>query len=706
MLSRREMMHLSAASVVPLCVNLSWADEKTIAADTRLGKPKTLNDYFPFTPPKTLEEWTKRRQEVREQVLVANGLWPMPERTPLKPVIHGKIERDGYTIEKVFFASTPGHYVCGNLYRPTGEATQKRPAVLFAHGHFANGRFHDAGEAAGQAAIKRGEESDIDRARFLIQILPASLARMGFVVFQYDMIGYADSTAIPHIARSGVPHPEGFADVEGELRLQSLMGLQTWNSVRSLDFLCELPDVDVKKIGITGASGGGTQTFLLAAIDDRIAAAFPAVMVSTAMQGGCVCENCSYLRVRTGNIELAGVFAPKPQAMSGANDWTKEIMTKGFPELRQLYKLYGAEENVAAKAWVQFPHNYGQPSREFMYTWFKKHLQAGNGAVEEKPFKPVPIKELSVFDEKHPRPTDELGAMKFRDVMSQASDAQMAKLTPTDEKSLTEFRKVVGTALRVMVNSSVPSTVTVQGYSSEEKQNFTIHKAILGRKGEGDALPSMGLIPKGFSCSCAVLWLHPKGIASLLQNGVLTPEVKALHDKGYAVLGIDPLGVGALTPSNPFTTHKDYAGFTFGYNRSLVANQVHDVLTAIGNLLHNAQIKTIHVIGWAEMGPIAVLAKALAGDTVKKLAADVNQFRFEAIKNINDPMLLPGATKYGGLGAFLALCAPGEVLVHNHKGTSTGKLPQAAYAASGAKDKLTRVNEKMDAAKVIEWVVS
>ena len=316
--------------------------------------------------------------------------------------------------------------------------------------------------------------------------------------------------------------------------------------------------------------------------------------------------------------------------------------------------------------------------------------------------------ELSVFDAKHPRPTDELKAAPLREAMAKASDAQIAKLTPTDEKSLLEFRKVIGTALRVMVNSTLPGpgVVTVQGFASEEKDTFTVHKAILGRKGEGDAVPSMGLIPKGFSCSCAVLWLHPKGIASMMQNGTLAPEVKTLHDKGYAVLGIDPLGVGALTPDKPFTTHKDYAGFTFGYNRSLVANQVHDALTAIGNLMNNAQIKTVHVIGWAEMGPIAVLAKAMAGDTVKKLAADLNQFRFEAIKNINDPMLLPGATKYGGMGAFLALCAPGEVLAHNHRGTSTGKLPQAVYAATGEKDKLTRVTEKLDAAKVIEWVVS
>ena len=105
------------------------------------------------------------------------------------------------------------------------------------------------------------------------------------------------------------------------------MGLQTWNSVRALDFLASLPDVDPKQLGMTGASGGGTQTFMLAAIDDRLAAAFPAVMVSTGMQGGCVCENCSLLRVDTGNVEIAGLFAPKPQAMSAANDWTKEMMT-------------------------------------------------------------------------------------------------------------------------------------------------------------------------------------------------------------------------------------------------------------------------------------------------------------------------------------------------------------------------------------------
>src|SRR5207248_2131911 len=176
---------------------------------------------------------------------------------------------------------------------------------------------------------------------FPLQARCAQLARMGCVVFHYDMVGNADSQQIGHTA--------GFIDPEAQLRLQSFMGLQTFNSIRSLDFLLSLPDVDPKRIGVTGASGGGTQTFVLCAVDNRPTAAFPAVMVSTAMQGGCVCENCSYLRVGTGNIELAGLFAPKPLAMSGANDWTIDIETKGLPELKALYRFYDREDFVLAK---------------------------------------------------------------------------------------------------------------------------------------------------------------------------------------------------------------------------------------------------------------------------------------------------------------------------------------------------------------------
>src|SRR5207237_2857406 len=167
-----------------------------------------------------------------------------------------------------------------------------------------------------------------------------------------------------------INHREGFTDAPAELRLQSFMGLQTYNSIRALDFLLSLPDVDPKRIGVTGASGGGTQTFILCAVDDRPTVAFPEVMVSTAMQGGCVCENCSHLRRGTGNIELAALFAPKPLGMSGADDWTIDIETKGLPELKATYRLYDAEDQVLARCFPQFQHNYNQVSRELMYNWF------------------------------------------------------------------------------------------------------------------------------------------------------------------------------------------------------------------------------------------------------------------------------------------------------------------------------------------------
>src|SRR5436305_14347769 len=155
------MRILSVAALLVVAVP-GWSDgdptrifpDKSELKDARLGPPKDLNGYFPFTPPASKQAWDDRAAKVRTQILVATGLWPMPEKTPLNPVIHGKIERDGYTVEKVSFASMPGHYVTGNLYTPAVRYSNPSPGVLFAHGHWANGRFHDAGEKAAAASVQ------------------------------------------------------------------------------------------------------------------------------------------------------------------------------------------------------------------------------------------------------------------------------------------------------------------------------------------------------------------------------------------------------------------------------------------------------------------------------------------------------------------------------------------------------------------------
>ncbi|GIW85414.1 MAG: acetylxylan esterase [Gemmataceae bacterium] len=726
-LSRRQMLAVAATPILlpPLRVSASEQAPKEAQAadllrlfqgmvrspDYRHGPLKTLNDEFPFSVPPDRESWEIRRRQLREQLLVALGLWPMPERSPLQPVIHGRIVRKGYTVEKVYFASWPGHYVCGNLYRPqpngegaTGNEGEVRyPGVLFAHGHWANGRFHDAGEKAARASVASGGEPDLERARFFMQALPAILARLGFVVFHYDMVGYADSTAIAHT--------QGFRDAEAELRLQSFMGLQTWNSIRALDFLASLPDVDPQRLGMTGASGGGTQTFILAAIDDRLRAAFPAVMVSTSMQGGCVCENASHLRVGPGNVEIAALFAPKPMAFSAANDWTREFLKRGYPELQQLYALYAAEDKVQARAWLEYGHQFNVHARQMMYAWFLKHLQGREAKVEEPPFEPVPPKELSVFDTDHPRPRDERDAKSLREYLTQQSEKQRFQWLPSDPQRLRTFRRIVGTALRVMIHSQLPQQVVPRNVPGLELprtvtiagQAMQLH--LIGREQERDALPVALCRPSKGEGNRCVVWLHPQGKASLVVDGQLHPALRQLLAAECTVLAPDLLGSGDNALPKPFQVNKDYAGYTYGYNRTFLAQQVHDALTAIAWCHQLQKGAVVHLVGWESCGLVALLAKAMAKEAVGRTAADLQQFSFHTITDVADSRMLPGAVKYGDVPAFAALCAPDPLLVYNHRGLTRDPWPENAYRTSHALHQLQRLAEPLSPQEVVRWLL-
>jgi dienelactone hydrolase len=694
------MKHLTYLPFLMLVLLSAPARTEEKSADARLhAKLRTLNDKdFFLRVPATKEEWLKRRQIVREQMLVATGLWPLPEKTPLKPVIHGKIDRDEYTIEKVFFASYPGHYVSGNLYRPKGKAG-KLPGVLCPHGHWANGRFFEADVKTVASQIQQGAEKTPEGAKYPLQARCAQLARLGCVVFHYDMVGYADSTAITHRT--------GFTDAGAELRLQSFMGLQTWNSIRALDFLQSLPEVDAKRIGVTGASGGGTQTFILCAVDDRPTVAFPAVMVSTAMQGGCVCENCSHLRVGTGNIEIAGLFAPKPLALSGANDWTIDIERKGLPELKELYKLYGAEDRVLARCFPQFQHNYNQVSREVMYNWFNKHLKLGfPEPVVEKPFKPVPPKELSVYDEAHPRPSDSVDAARLRQYLTEQSDKQIKALLPKDEKTLAEYRRIFAAALRAMIHDDLPdadNVKEVQRGETEEHDGYSSRRYILTRKDQNERIPGLALWSPEFD-GTVVIWIHPRGKASLFQDGKPVAAVKQILDRKSAVFAVDLFGTGELTLDKPRAVDRQYAGFTFGHNRALVAERVHDILTAVAFAKNYENVRTVHLAGFDKAGPWVLLARGLCGDAVSRTAADLNDFRFDKVQTSGDEMMLPGGLKYG-LSALAALAAPGELYVHNQRGTGSAEWLKAVYEAAVATEKLRSSPEKTADEKVVEWIL-
>ncbi|GAI13167.1 unnamed protein product [marine sediment metagenome] len=199
----------------------------------------------------TPEAWEKRAGHIHKQILQATDLYPLPERCPLNPIYGKKRMYDGYQVENVAFESLPGVYVTGSLYRPT-ETEGLPPGILSPHGHWP-------------------KKEDYGRYRPDVQKRCAAMARMGAIVFSYDMVGYGQLGELGWQHE----HPE-------------TMKLQLWNSIRSVDFLLST-GVNPNRIACTGASGGGTQTFLLAAVDSRIYVSVPVVMVSYRHFGGCIC---------------------------------------------------------------------------------------------------------------------------------------------------------------------------------------------------------------------------------------------------------------------------------------------------------------------------------------------------------------------------------------------------------------------------------
>jgi len=697
--------------------------------DVRLGDLKDLNGYHPFKPPQSLEEWSTRAKALRRRVKVANGIWPEPTRTPLNAKIYGKVERPGFTVEKVQFESLPGNIVTGSLFRPT-HIKGKIPAVLCPHGHWSNGRKYDAGVNRVRSLIVQGQERFESSGRNPQVARCAQLARMGCSTFLIDMIGYADNNQISYQVahRYGTIRPEfetkenwGFFSPQAELRLQSIMGLQTWNCIRALDFLCALPEVDAKRIGITGCSGGGTQTILLGAVDPRPVVSFPQGMVSTSMQGGCTCENCSLLRIGHGNVELAGLFAPKPQGMTAANDWTKEMATKGFPELKQLYTLYGAADKVQSKDLLQFPHNYNYVTRALMYNLFNKYLKLGFAEpVVEGDFKRLTDEELTVWDAEHPAPKPtgdyERNTVKW---MTEDAERQLAALTPTNKNSLATYREVVGWAVDVLIGRSLPEAKDLEREKiwKKDRETYLEFGDLLRNKKHGEEFPIVSLFPKKKWNKRVVIWVNDLGKSGIYnRHDNPRTDIIRLLEAGTSVITLDQLYTGEflvdeskpLDKARVVKNPRQFAGYTYGYNHSLFAQRVHDVLTLIAFVKHDGHgPEQISLVGMGKgSSAIVAAARAQAGEVINRAVVDTQGFRFVNLTSFRDPNFLPGIVKYGDLPTLLAISAPSRLYIMGEK----GKLPSivsATYHAAGSDSHVISDDNAGGAAqfRAISWLL-
>lgn len=348
-----------------LCVGKYWTEEEAkVMMDTFAKEWSDVNS------------WKKRADQIRTGMIKGMQLEKMPNiNGNFNLVVTGRQDMDGYRVENIALESFPGFYITGNLYLPINKKG-KLAAILNPHGHGDGQRFR--------------EET---------QIRCAMLARMGAIVFTYDMIGTGESLQTTH-------------------KMPIALVLQTWNSRRVLDYLLSRSDVDATRIGMTGYSGGGTQTFILAAIDNRIKVSIPVTQVSAHFFGGCVCESGMPIHrttdFQTNNVEIAALFAPKPMLIvSDGADWTSNTPLVEFPYIQKVYAAHQAESKVKNAHFPNEGHDYGYSKRVAAYKFFTQYFKldtkdAIQDGYNESVIKILPAEKLKVYTDTYQLPENSL----------------------------------------------------------------------------------------------------------------------------------------------------------------------------------------------------------------------------------------------------------------------------------------------------------
>lgn len=584
--------------------------------------------YFQrMTTPRSLftfadrESWLRHAQVLRQHVLQSIGLWPLPERVPLDPRITGRIERQDAVIERVYYQTLPGIYASGYLYRPRGPSAGaltkplRRPAVLNPHGHWPEGA------------------ADTN-----VQARCIGLARMGLVAF------CPDSTHVMDL-------PIGLCPI----------GLMTWNNIRALDFLQSLEDVDPDRLGCTGGSGGGQQTLYLAALDSRVKAIVPAVLVSwfwrilfVSGQTHCFCNHAPSIARITDEPELAGLFAPRPALfICATGDWTRDFPNEEFPEIKHIYRLVGGEVSC-----IQFdkPHNYDRDSREQMYAWMNKHLLDARSqqTVREGD---IQLESPAALKKQGSLPPGLAGLdgapdyFRSKHSFNRTLPGGAGQPAHSDMPTTQILRDLLGER-----GPCVPLDAKSRGTSSAA--GFRVEKVLI--ETEPDVrIPVWVLEPERSTVDRrrpAIVLAHPDGKRALLENrGAL---VRGLLDAGVVVVAPDMRLRGELR------RRWDWNCVIWG--RPEIGMAAHDLAATATYLRSRAGVdaKRVRVVGLGETAAMALFAAAL-DDRVAGVAVERGGPLFAETRG---PQAPAGILRHGDLPEFAGLVAPRPMWINGEGG--------------------------------------
>jgi glycerophosphoryl diester phosphodiesterase/cephalosporin-C deacetylase-like acetyl esterase len=561
---------------------------------------KSLGDAAEFVtrwqPPTEAAAWNSRRIEVARAFSRALGLDPLPIRTPLNARKVAQHEMDGYAIENIVFESRPSFIVTANVYRPNDGAPIRRAAVLCPVGHYLS---------AGKTATD-------------VQMRCIQLAKMGFVVLVYDAIGQGE-----RMLTGNIHHEAGYALLPlGE----TIAGWMVWDSMRAIDYLVSRDDVDPKRIGMTGNSGGGLNTLFTAALDDRVQAA---VVVGFTFEwnnwlkyGGshCTCTHVPGLFRSMGWFEIAGLIAPRGLLMlHGQNDRIFPIngARRSGSQTKSVYQLLGRHDRVRFVELAHQPHAYSHPYREPMYGWMAWYLlgQGTGEPIEEDRFEPLAEKDPHLLCDPHRHLSS---AMQTVTGLAASKAHQLVSTRPplADAKSRDETR--------IWVRQLVAPATTPPCYLAAKTERAA--ELAVGRletlsffSEDGLAIPGWLCLPEGNQRSAkAVILVSGDGKSHVAQSGLVEPLVRA----GFVVLSVDLRGRGE-------TLDRFQPRWTINFR--LVANQVLFGEPLAGRRAFDLMRTVDYLRSRDDIAPSEISLVGLGDDALPALLATAADHRIERV---------------------------------------------------------------------------
>jgi hypothetical protein len=529
--------------------------------------------YTVQRPPRaaSVQEWERRKVQLRRQVLDCLGLWPLPKRVPLKLRLAAERPGQGYTLQRIYWQIFPAVYASGWLYKPV-HLEGRVPAILCPHGHWENGARHPT-----------------------VQTRCIVLAQKGYVVLAVDAVHLDDY-------RGGL----------------NPVGLMTWINMRALDVLESCPEVDARRIGCTGASGGAQQTMYLMAVEPRLAAAVPTVMVSyfsriLALETAhCYCNHVPALLRFTDEPELCAAFAPKPALyMCVTGDWTAWFPHEGFPEIQAIYRLYQAADRVECRQW-EGGHDYTQAMRETMYAFFDRWLKGqAHPPAPEPAVETVPPEELLALGPN--RPT-------AQDLDKISADFLARRAVPpadwTTERPL-QLAKRLRPALAELLGEPLGGPLPTQAQRRGEEQSGDGRLLRLSFPSEpGVIIPALVILPPPSQGPMeGVVLAAPEGKQQALTE--FKDLLARLVRRGKAVLCLDHRLVGELAAKEEvWLVH----GILWG--RPLAAMAARDLRAAARILASMPGVASggAALVAFGRLGVPALLAAALdGGEAIREL---------------------------------------------------------------------------------------